>query len=161
MTTSRRLTLVAALLLGSGLQLSAFSQTPGTPPQGMRPMMGNSQMDARREARHQKHLDELKVFLQLQSSQENAWRDFSAVMKTPMKRPVPPNPSELEKMSTPERLDKMMALKGERDAEMAVRVAATKAFYASLTPAQQKVFDTHTHKFMAQGQMGHHGKMQP
>jgi Spy/CpxP family protein refolding chaperone len=161
MTQSRRMALAAALLLSSSLPLSGFSQTPGTPPQAMHPMMGGAQMEAHRDARHQKHLDELKVFLQLQASQEGAWQVFSDVMKTPMKRPGAHNPADMEKLSTPERIDKMMALKSERDAEISKRMNATKTFYASLTSTQQKVFDTHTHKFMRQGPMGHHGKMHP
>jgi Spy/CpxP family protein refolding chaperone len=161
MTITRRMTLTAALLMGSAIHLSSFSQTPGTPPQGMHPKMGNAQMEGYREARHQKHLDELKTSLQLQASQESAWNAFSSEMKAPMKRTARPNPAEMEKMSTPERIDKMMAIKNERDTEMTQRMNATKTFYATLTPAQQKVFDAHTQKFMKQGPMGQHAKMNP
>ena len=161
MTISRRMTLTAAFLMGSAIHLSSFSQTPGTPPQGMQAKMGNAQMESHREARHQKHLDELKTSLQLQASQENAWNTFSSEMKAPMKRASRPNPAEMEKMTTPERIDKMMAFKNERDAEMTQRMNATKTFYATLTPAQQKVFDAHTQKFMKQGPMGQHAKMHP
>jgi hypothetical protein len=38
---------------------------------------------------------------------------------------------------------------------------ASKTFYATLTPAQQKVFDTQTQKFLNRGPMGQHGKMHP
>lgn len=161
MSKSRHLALAAALFLGTSFHLSGFSQTPGTPSHGMRPMMGGAQMEAHRDARHQKHLDELKVFLQLQASQEGAWQVFSDVMKPPMKRPGGHNPADMEKLNTPERIDKMMALKSERDTEISKRMNATKTFYATLTPTQQKVFDTHTHKFMSHGPMGHHGKMHP
>lgn len=65
-----------------------------------------------------------------------------------MKRPAPIITSELEKMTTPERIDKMMALKAERDTEMTNRMIASKTFYGSLTPTQQKVFDTHTQNFL-------------
>ena len=57
-------------------------------------------------------------------------------------------PADMEKMSTPERIDKMMAIKAERDAEITKRMNASKTFYGALTPAQQKVFDTHTQKFL-------------
>jgi Spy/CpxP family protein refolding chaperone len=161
MTTSRRIALTAALLLGTGIHFSSFSQTPGTPPQGMHPMMGSAKMASHREARHQKHLSELKASLQLDASQESAWNIFSTEMKPPLQRPARPSPAELEKMTTPERIDKMMAFKSERDAEMNKRMTVTKTFYAALTPAQQKVFDTQTQKFMSEGPMGHHGKMHP
>jgi protein CpxP len=160
MTTYRRIALSAALLLTSSIQLTGFAQ-PVNPSQGGRPMMGGAQMESHREARHQKHLNVLKSALQLDSSQESAWNAFSAEMKPPVKRSARPLPAEMEKLTTPERIDKMMAFKAERDAEMNKRMTATKTFYASLNPAQQKVFDAHTHKFMKQRPMGHHDKMHP
>jgi len=160
MTTFHRIALSAALLITSSIHLTGLAQ-PANSPQGGRPMMGSAQMESHREARHQKHLNELKSALQLDSTQESAWHTFSAEMKAPVKRPVRPQAAEMEKMTTPERIDKMMAFKSERDAEMNKRITATKTFYASLNPAQQKVFDAHTHKFMKQGPMGHHDKMHP
>ena len=160
MTTFRRIALSTALLITSSIHLAGFAQ-PANPPQGGRPMMGGAQMESHREAKHQKHLNDLKSALQLDSTQEGAWNAFSAEMKTPMKRPARPQPAEMEKMTTPERIDKMMAFKSERDAEMNKRMTATKTFYASLNPAQQKVFDSHTHKLMKQRPMGHHDKMHP
>jgi hypothetical protein len=160
MTTFHRIALSAALLITSSIHLTGLAQ-PANSPQGGRPMMGSAQMESHREARHQKHLNELKSALQLDSTQENAWHTFSAEMKAPVKRPARPQAAEMEKMTTPERIDKMMAFKSERDAEMNKRITATKTFYASLNPAQQKVFDAHTHKFMKQGPMGHHDKMHP
>jgi len=139
------------------------------PPMGeterMHGMMGQPKMQEQRDniraARHQKHLDEMKVYLQLQASQEAAWQNFAGVMKTPIKRPTALAPSELEKLTTPERIDKMMAQKTERDAELAKRMNASKTFYATLSPTQQKVFDTHTQKLFAKGHMGQHGRMHP
>lgn len=160
MTTFHRIALSAALLITSSIHLTGLAQ-PANSPQGGRPMMGSAQMESHREARHQKHLNELKSALQLDSTQENAWNAFSAEMKAPVKRPARPQAAEMEKMTTPERIDKMMAFKSERDAEMNKRITATKTFYASLNPTQQKVFDAHTHKFMKQGPMGHHDKMHP
>ena len=160
MTAFHRTALSTALLITSSIHLTGFAQ-PANPSQGARPMMDSAQMATHREARHQKHLNDLKSSLQLDSTQESAWQTFSAEMKTPMKRPARPQPAEMEKMTTPERIDKMMALKSERDAEMNKRMTATKTFYASLNPAQQKLFDAHTHKFMKHGPMGHHDKMRP
>ena len=171
--TSSALTVVAS---GALLHLTSCAQASGPgpaggPPMGMQApmpagermhgMMGSQKMHEKQEARHLKHVEDMKVFLQLQASQEAAWNEFVGIMKTPMKRPTPLQKSDVEKLTTPERIDKMMAFKAERDAEMSQRMTATKKFYASLTPAQQKVFDTHTQKFMERGPMGHHGKMHP
>jgi hypothetical protein len=80
-----------------------------------------------------------------------------------------PNPATMEQrhrmheefahLSTPERLDRMRALRTQRNAEMDRRADATKAFYAQLTPPQQKAFDEVALKFMRgrHGHGGHHG----
>jgi hypothetical protein len=65
----------------------------------------------------------------------------------------------VEKLTTPERIDKMMARKAETDAEITKRLNASKTFYATLTPTQQRVFDTHTQKLFSKGPMRHHTKM--
>jgi len=184
MTSISRLVFSSALVIGTLLSSASFAQTAGPGPQampggpgpmGMRTPMGEpermhgmmgfpkmqEQRDNMRAARHQKHLDEMKVYLQLQASQEAAWQSFAGVMKTPIKRPTPMAPSELEKLTTPERIDKMMAQKAERDAEIAKRMNASKTFYATLSPTQQKVFDTHTQKLFAKGPMGRHARMHP
>jgi Spy/CpxP family protein refolding chaperone len=148
---------VAATLiaLACGFSTFAIAQSPG------HGMMHEAKREAHRSERHQNHLNEMKIFLQLQASQENAWNTFEAVMKTPMKRPTNHSVAEMEKLSTPERIDKMMAFKAERDSEITKRMEASKTFYATLTPAQQKVFDTQTQKFLNRGPMGHHVKMTP
>ncbi len=146
---------VALLAVACGFSTIAIAQSPG------HGMMHETKIDAHRSERHQKHLNEMKIFLQLQASQENAWNAFEAVMKTPMKRPTKHSVAEMEKLSTPERIDKMMAFKAERDLEITKRMEASKTFYATLTPAQQKVFDTQTQKFLNRGPMGHHVKMRP
>jgi len=149
--------LTSMIVTSAGFSLTALAQTPG--PMGMNPhhmhgmhgghaMMNDPKREAHRAERHQKHLSELKVFLQLQPSQEAAWTAFETVMKPPMKRHMAAVPADMEKMSTPERIDKMMAIKAERDAEITKRMNASKTFYGALTPAQQKVFDTHTQKFL-------------
>lgn len=145
----------ALIALACGFSTFAIAQSPG------HGMMHEAKREAHRSERHQNHLNEMKIFLQLQASQENAWNTFEAVMKTPMKRPTNHSVAEMEKLSTPERIDKMMAFKAERDSEITKRMEASKTFYTTLTPAQQKVFDTQTQKFLNRVSMGHHGKMHP
>ena len=59
--------------------------------------------------------------------------------------------AEFDKLSTPERLDRMQAMADKRHARMAERAEAIKALYAQLTPEQQKVFDAEAMPG------GHHG----
>lgn len=51
---------------------------------------------------------------------------------------------EFEKLSTPERLDRMQAMSDMRGSRMAERAAAIRAFYVRLSPGQQHVFDAET-----------------
>jgi protein CpxP len=106
---------------------------------------------------HAKHLADLKAKLKITASQEAAWNTFADSMKPANdmmgKRP---DPAELDKLNTPDRIDKMRAMHKERmtamEAAMDKRGDATKTFYAALSPEQKKVFDE------AFSKMGHHGE---
>lgn len=108
--------------------------------------------------RHQQHLASLKAQLQLQASQEAAWKTFADAMQPPAHAPARADRAAMEKLSTPERIDQMQALHAQRDADMKKRGDATKTFYASLSAEQKKTFDAETARFMAAGQpmRGHH-----
>lgn len=116
---------------------------------------------------HAERQAKLKAELKLTAAQEPAWNAFVA-RTAPERRAMKAGAREdWSKLTTPERLDKMQALKTERDAQMTSRIDATKSFYAALTPEQQKVFDTQAHGGMHRagmkgehrmgGKGGHHG----
>jgi hypothetical protein len=175
MKFTNKLLFITQLALAAGLSMNALAQNQGLPiPQG--PMSAQSkpphlseqqksQMQARRAEHRAKRLQELKVFLQLEGNQESALSSFYAVMQRPIVKPERLKPEELEKLSTLERIDKMIAVKAERDSQMNQRMAAIKSFYVSLNTQQQKVFDTHAlsqiKRFgIYQEHRGdHHGKM--
>ena len=140
--------LVAGLLACVGF--TALAQTaPQQDPVHARGMMHHDRMDpakihemvARRQA-------ELKAKLKLTANQENAWADYVAAMQPPAdmatrmgaenRRKVH---EEMAALTTPERIDRMRALKAQRDAEIAKREDATKALYSALSAEQQKVLD--------------------
>jgi hypothetical protein len=72
-----------------------------------------------------------------------------------------PEMPDMSKLTTPERIDKMKEMRAQRMGEMAAemdkRGAATKTFYAALTPEQQKLFDAH--EMNGHGMKGHDGPM--
>lgn len=159
MKTNLKISLVAGLLMAAGL---AYSQGPMggaqcdmTGPYGA--MQGQAmshrgmgqkdpaKMQARMDARHAA----LKEQLKLTPEQEAAWASFAASHKVPAgMKGQPMEMPDLSKLTTPERIDKMKELRAQRMAErtaaMDQRAEATKAFYAALTPEQQKVFDDQT-----------------
>lgn len=93
---------------------------------------------------------ELKARLKISPAQEGAWTTWTATMQPPAdlgtRRPSPEQRAEWGKLTTPERIDKMTALRTQRMVEMNGRMDqrgnATKALYAALTLEQQKTFDS-------------------
>ena len=148
--------LLAGLLATAGM--AVFSQAPaGRDYSGMMgagsPMhegMGHQRMGQMDPARMQAWMDkrqaELKALLQLTPAQEGAWTVYTAAMKPSADMQAKhAERAEIAKLPTPQRIDKMKALRArhmnEMNAAMDQRGEATKTFYAALTPAQQKVFD--------------------
>ncbi|MBA3060000.1 MAG: Spy/CpxP family protein refolding chaperone [Gammaproteobacteria bacterium] len=168
--------LLAAALATAGF--AAFSQVPGA---GQDCMMGQGGMHggmqhqrmgkmdpAKMQARMEQRAAALKTQLKLTAAQEGAWTTFAAAMKpTGAMLANRPDREQLAKLSTPERIDTMQALHTKRmtdmTAAMAQRGEATKAFYAVLTPEQQKMFDASTTRhFSQEGRMsGHRGHKMP
>jgi hypothetical protein len=101
----------------------------------------------RMQERAQRHMDrrtsDLKAKLKLSAEQESAWAGYVAAMKPPAPA-AHPNRTELDKLTTPERLDKMREWRKQREAEMDKRDDATRAFYATLNDEQKKIFDANT-----------------
>ncbi len=148
---------LAGLLASAGFV--AVAQPMGQGAAGM-PMMGASSPmqpgskmgmrasrdPARMEAMMAKRHADLKAKLKLTAEQEGAWTTFTAAMKPPARLDTKyPDRAEMDKLTTPERIDKMRALRAEHmtamNATMDKREDATKAFYAALNADQKKVFD--------------------
>jgi protein CpxP len=151
------------LLAGMGFAGSAMAFGPGMDGmhgEGHGKMGGHGQRDpAKMQERMNKHLGELKTKLQITAAQEGAWTAFTANMQAPAgKGPMSREDGkkmheEMQKLTTPERIDRMKAMHAERQAIMDKRAEGVKALYAALTPEQRKVFDTQAHDRMGR----HHG----
>ncbi len=145
--------LIAGLLATAGI--TAFSQSQMGAGMGHDRMDKSGHMDP---SRMQAHMDTknaaLKAKLKLTAAQEAGWATYIAAMKPPadmMARQA--QHTELAKLPTPERIDKMKTLHSQHMAEMTAAMdkqgEATKTFYATLTPEQKKTFDS--------AMMPHHG----
>ena len=145
--------LLAGLLASLSLAASAQGMGPGggMPPDGMMQRGGAAEhrmggMDpARMQAMMERRQAAFKAKLKITPEQEGAWTNFANTMKPApdaVKRRMEMR-AELDKLTTPERIDKMRALRAERDAAMDKRGDAAKALYAVLTPYQKGVFDAH------------------
>lgn len=169
MKTNLKISLVTGLMLAAGLAYSqpragayqcdmmgphGTMQSHGMAHHGMGkmdPARMQSMMDRRHAA--------LKAQLKLTPAQETAWTTYVASHKAPagMKGQAAAMP-DLAKLTTPERIEKMKELRAQHMSEMTSAMdkhaEATKAFYAVLTPEQQKVFDAQS----MQGRYGQKGE---
>lgn len=126
---------LTAAVLGTAAS-SAFAMSPGC-----RGMEGGMMSQGGKAAEFiEKRQAELHKKLKLGAEQEAAWKTFTEKMRAmpPQERP---NRDEMRALSTPERLDRMLAMAKEREKLMETRAAAVKEFYAALTPEQRKLFD--------------------
>lgn len=145
--------IAAAVLMATMGLTAATAQTP--PPAGAPERHHGHKFDpAKMQERMAQRQTELKQKLQLTAAQEGAWTTFTNAMK-PTARPQRPDREAIARLSTPDRIDQMRALRNQRIAEMDRRGEATKAFYAVLTPAQKQVFDAET---LHRGHGGHGGR---
>ncbi|KQM77369.1 Spy/CpxP family protein refolding chaperone [Xylophilus sp. Leaf220] len=155
MTFAPRKLLVASALASAAFM--ALAQTPPPPAAPPTPMAGDAQPapgtpraggaerrdPAAMQQRMEQGLAREKARLQITAAQEPAWNAFTtAIRPDPAQRArMQAERGEWAKLTTPERIDRMRAERGQRDAEIDRRGDATKTFYAALTPAQQKLFD--------------------
>jgi len=94
-----------------------------------------------------RYMTRLHDALKLTSAQEAAWTQFSNKMK-----PVNMDNSRTQDwkgMSTPDRLDKMLANMKSREKTMSERAANVRSFYAALSQEQQRTFDRGFQEFQA------------
>uniref|UniRef100_UPI004048E8A6 Spy/CpxP family protein refolding chaperone n=1 Tax=Limnohabitans sp. TaxID=1907725 RepID=UPI004048E8A6 len=119
-----------------------------TPPADNARVGRMEKMREHRGERHTQHLAQLKAKLNLQAAQEPAWNTFIQSMQPPA-RIARPERASVEKMTTPERLDMMQAMKAQRDAHIQQRSEAT------LNAEQKQVFDKeNVHKMKGFGMHG-------
>lgn len=139
------------LIAGAALSLAAVTATfaqspaPGAPPAPHAGMIHHEQYDPAKMA------DKLRATLQLTPAQEPALQAFLAAMKPTgeMREHMKDAHGDWKNLTTPQRLDQMQAMMAEHQQMFARHADAIKRFYAALTPAQQKAFDS-----MHQGMMG-------
>jgi len=158
---------IAGLLATAGF--AAYSQSPGG--RGMMDCDSGGRMGymnpERMDKMMSKRADDLKAKLKITPAQEGAWTAFAAAMKPPVDwQAKRPDRAEFDKLTTPERIDRMHALRTQHAADMNAamdkREEATKTFYAALNADQKKVFDAEHARMGERGRWGgHRGPMGP
>ena len=153
---------LAAVAMTAASSVYAQSSSPSSPssPGNMAGMnmhnpdgMDRAKMAEKIKAGMAKHLAEMHDKLKLSAAQEPAWKTFTDAI-TSGAIPTRPDRAAMEKMTAPERMEKMLAFSKERQVRMESHLAALKTFYATLTSEQKKIVDaSHIHM------RGMHGRM--
>ena len=131
---SRRIaTSAAAATLLAALSVPTLAQTPPPGPQAR-----SEQMQEMRKERMESWAVKFKQQLQLTPAQEGAWSTYMEAMKPREHARLGTDWKDLRALPTPERIDRLRALREQHAADADRRGEATKAFYGQLTPAQQK-----------------------
>jgi protein CpxP len=147
--------LLAGIMASAALAATAQTVAPAAPAASATPTHSArhhgdhmSRHDpAQMQARRAKHQADLKAQLKLTPAQEGAWTAFNASMQPPAHgtRMTPEQHADINKLTTPERIDKMRALRSQHmveiTASMDKRGEAIKTFYAGLNADQKNVFD--------------------
>ncbi len=135
------LTLSVPLLL-AGRQVLAEPADASAAAGKQEPASGEPKKCDRREEK-EKRLETLKSDLKLAASQEAAWTEFVGKIKGDIKgwEEKRKNLESLEGLPAPDRMEKMLAFSKEHVAKQEAVLAATKTFYATLSPEQRQVFD--------------------
>ena len=152
--------IIASMLACVGMAASA--QTPATTDATKAAPAKHERMGRHDPAKMQefqaKRLAALKEKLKITSAQETAWTTFASGIQMQPNGPRPER-GEMEKLTTPQRLDKMRDMRAQHTAAAEKRDATVKTFYAALSPEQQKTFDAEHARMGPRGGRhgGHHG----
>ncbi|MEO8024094.1 Spy/CpxP family protein refolding chaperone [Polaromonas sp.] len=165
--------LLAGIMATAGLAATAQTVAPAAPAEQVSPAKAGSAKGnrmgrhdpAKMQARIAKRQAELKAKLALTPAQDGAWSAYTAAMQPPARPTARPDraamKAEFDKLTTPQRIDKMREMRAQRMAAMNTamdkRGDATKSFYAALSPEQQKTFDSQRMSRGGMGGKGHHG----
>ena len=107
----------------------------------------------------EKRLEALKADLKLNASQEAAWTEWAGKLKGDRQdwEERRKNVESWASLPAPDRMEKMLAFSKEHITKQEERLAATKTFYATLSPEQKLTFDK-GFNFEHHGRFGKHWK---
>ncbi len=160
--------MIGVAAAGIGLTaMSSFAQMPPAGPGGPGGPGGRHMPTPEQIAKFEQHRAKRQAALhdklKITAAQEGAWKTFTdkTTPQRPATPPARPSKDEWNKLTTPERLDRHLDRMKKMEARMADHIAATKEFYAVLSPEQQKVFDQEFRKMeehrFKHGRFGDHG----
>jgi periplasmic protein CpxP/Spy len=133
------LTLIISSLLESQIVLAEAADTAA--PGKQKP--SNEQLKKCDRWEEEKRLETLKSDLKLNANQETAWNEWAGKIKGDHTGWEEKRKSKESwaSLPAPDRMEKILAFSKEHIARQEARLAATKTFYATLSPEQRHTFD--------------------
>lgn len=99
------------------------------------------------QERMDEHAKRMHDALKITPAQEGAWQAYMSAMKSAMPQRGQFDHAAMKDMPAPQRMEKRIEMAKAHIARMESALAATRTFYATLTPEQQKVFDEKSSHF--------------
>ncbi|WP_332765090.1 Spy/CpxP family protein refolding chaperone [Phenylobacterium sp.] len=147
---------LGGVILTAGLATASLAQQPPLPATAMPGHGGDhdGRHGGMRHADPAARAEHLRAALQLRPDQEAALKAFVDSHQPPAggREKRQERRGEMAGLTTPQKLDAQKARMAEHQARFEQHAAATKRFYAQLSPAQQKAFDA-----LHAGRGGHDG----
>lgn len=142
--SSKKLFISALILAATSSLFPALSQAQGMDCSGMGPGMGPTSGECgqpgMRTDRMKQRQQQMHDALKLNPEQEKAWVKYQE--SHPMMGAVQrPDRAAMDKLTAPERAEKMLEMSRKHQDSMTQHVSAMKGFYDTLTPEQKKTFD--------------------
>ena len=144
-----------AALAAIGVLALAGTAGAQTAPPKMGGMPDHAQMQARMAERRAQMDKDMHTILRLRPDQEAAWRTFRDAVHPPGGHGMMAMEPAAGTQTTPQRLDMMGKRSAKHQERQAKVAAATRTFYAALSPDQQAVFDA-LQRMRGPGKMGPH-----
>ena len=154
MIAFRKYMLVCLMAAGFGAGALAAHADDGCGPMGTGASGTHRMSPEGRKEYFDKRQAQLHDKLKLNANQEGAWNAYVAKIR-PADLPKRTDRAELDKLPTPERIDKLLGYMKDGEKRLTDRAAATKEFYAVLTPEQQKIFDQEFSQWLSRGRHRH------
>ncbi len=147
-------TLHKAFVIGATVIGFGAAALPASAADGAQRQYAATKFDpAKIQERMDQHAKRMHEALKITPAQEGAWQAYLAALKSNMPQPGQFDRAAFKEMPAPQRMEKRIEMAKDHIARMENHLAATKTFYAVLTPEQQKVFDEKA------GHLGHRKHM--
>lgn len=141
-------TLHKAFVIGATLIGFGAASLPATAAENPHQQYAATKFDpVKRQERMDQHAKRMHEALKITAAQEGAWQAYLEALKANVPQRGQFDRAAFKEMPAPERMEKRIEMAKSRILRMENNLAATKTFYAVLTPEQQKVFDEKTGRF--------------